>query len=95
VITPEHLGLGATNVPLHQSTRAGLRASTAERGAADTRAQGPGSGPADPDRAVVEEALTRAGGIVSKAAAELGVSRQALYRRMERAGVVLERRPKI
>jgi transcriptional regulator of acetoin/glycerol metabolism len=54
-----------------------------------------GSGPVDADRAVVEEALMKAGGIVSKAAAEMGVSRQALYRRMERAGVVLERRPKV
>ncbi|MBP1644207.1 MAG: hypothetical protein H6Q03_2876, partial [Acidobacteria bacterium] len=27
-------------------------------------------------------------------AAELGLSRQALYRRMERLGIVLERRPR-
>jgi len=32
---------------------------------------------------------------VSKAAAEMGLSRQALYRRMERVGIVLERRPKM
>jgi transcriptional regulator of acetoin/glycerol metabolism len=31
---------------------------------------------------------------VSRAAAELGLSRQALYRRMERLGIELERRPK-
>jgi transcriptional regulator of acetoin/glycerol metabolism len=31
---------------------------------------------------------------VSRAAQELGLSRQALYRRMERLGIVLERRPK-
>jgi transcriptional regulator of acetoin/glycerol metabolism len=42
-----------------------------------------------------EDALRKAGGVVSKAAAEMGVSRQALYRRMERAGIVLERRLKI
>ena len=36
-----------------------------------------------------------AGGVVSKAAAEMGLSRQALYRRMERLGIVLERRPKV
>jgi DNA-binding NtrC family response regulator len=38
--------------------------------------------------------LVESGGIVAKAAAMLGVSRQALYRRMDRLGVELERRPK-
>ena len=47
----------------------------------------------DPERAAIEEALLKAGGVVSRAAAEMGLSRQALYRRMERAGVALERRP--
>jgi DNA-binding NtrC family response regulator len=47
-----------------------------------------------PDRAAVEEALVRANGNVSKAATELGLSRQALYRRMDRLGIVLERRPR-
>ena len=46
------------------------------------------------ERAAIEDALIRAGGVVSKAAAEMGLSRQALYRRMERLGVVLERRPR-
>ncbi len=49
---------------------------------------------AQPDRARIEAALVRAGGVVSDVAAELGISRQALYRRMERLGIVLERRPK-
>ena len=53
-----------------------------------------GSEASDPDRAEVERALAEAGGVVSKAAAALGVSRQALYRRMERAGLELERRLK-
>lgn len=44
------------------------------------------------ERARVEDALSRAAGVVSKAAAELGLSRQALYRRMERLGLSLERR---
>jgi DNA-binding NtrC family response regulator len=44
------------------------------------------------ERAQIEEALTRAGGVVAKAAAELGLSRQALYRRMERLGLSMERR---
>ncbi|MCG5051831.1 MAG: sigma-54 dependent transcriptional regulator [Myxococcales bacterium] len=46
----------------------------------------------DRERAQVEDALTHAGGVVSRAAAELGLSRQALYRKMERLGVALERR---
>jgi DNA-binding NtrC family response regulator len=49
---------------------------------------------ADPDRGAIEDALIRAGGVVAKAAAEMGLSRQALYRRMERLGIVLERRPR-
>jgi len=46
------------------------------------------------ERAQIEQMLTEARGVVSKAAAQLGVSRQALYRRMERLGIELERRPK-
>jgi len=38
--------------------------------------------------------LSRAQGIVAHAASLLGISRQALYRRMDRLGVELERRPK-
>jgi len=40
-----------------------------------------------PDRASVVSALEKSGGIVARAAAELGLSRQALYRRMERLGL--------
>ncbi len=39
---------------------------------------------ADLDRDTIEASLSRAGGVVAHAAAELGLSRQALYRRMER-----------
>jgi DNA-binding NtrC family response regulator len=46
------------------------------------------------DRATIEQALTDAGGVVSKAAMDLGLSRQAFYRRMERAGIAPQRRPK-
>ncbi len=42
---------------------------------------------AEPDRDAIAAALARAGGVVSQAAAELGLSRQALYRRMERLGI--------
>ena len=44
------------------------------------------------ERGVVESALARASGVVSRAAAELGLSRQALYRRMDRLGIAIERR---
>jgi DNA-binding NtrC family response regulator len=96
-ITPEHLGLGAGNVPSRSTgPRPGASAVPSSAVAPVLAGPLPGSGSdPDPDRAVVEEALMKAGGVVSKAAAEMGVSRQALYRRMERAGVVLERRPKI
>ncbi len=46
------------------------------------------------ERTQVEQALAEAGGVVSRAAAQLGLSRQALYRRMERLGLSLERRLK-
>jgi len=41
----------------------------------------------EPDRAAIETALARAGGVVSQAAADLGLSRQALYRRLDRLGL--------
>src|SRR5690606_34897469 len=42
---------------------------------------------AEPDKAMIEAALQRARGVISQAAADLGLSRQALYRRMEKMGV--------
>jgi DNA-binding NtrC family response regulator len=39
------------------------------------------------DRQAIEEALARHAGVVAQAAADLGLSRQALYRRMERLGI--------
>jgi DNA-binding NtrC family response regulator len=41
----------------------------------------------EPDRDAIAQALTRAGGVVAQAASELGLSRQSLYRRMERLGI--------
>ena len=41
----------------------------------------------DPSREAVLAALAKAGGMVSRAAQTLGLSRQALYRRMERFGI--------
>ena len=43
--------------------------------------------PEDLDRETLESALREAGGVVSRAAQRLGLSRQALYRRMERIGL--------
>jgi DNA-binding NtrC family response regulator len=45
----------------------------------------------DSERAEIEKALREARGVVARAAAQLGMSRQALYRRMERVGIALER----
>jgi DNA-binding NtrC family response regulator len=45
---------------------------------------------AEPDREAIETALRNARGVISQAAAELGLSRQALYRRMEKAGLKAE-----
>jgi DNA-binding NtrC family response regulator len=42
---------------------------------------------AEPDRDAISLALQRANGVVAQAAADLGLSRQALYRRMERLGI--------
>jgi DNA-binding NtrC family response regulator len=39
------------------------------------------------DRASIEHALQRSGGVVAHAARDLGLSRQALYRRMEKLGI--------
>ena len=41
----------------------------------------------EPERGQIEAALQRAGGVIAQAAADLGMSRQALYRRMERHGL--------
>jgi DNA-binding NtrC family response regulator len=57
---------------------ASLNLPTAEPGTDDA---------AHPDRALVEQALERAHGVIAHAARELGLSRQALYRRMEKLGL--------
>lgn len=43
----------------------------------------------EPSRESVEAALARADGVVSRAAQALGLSRQALYRRIERYGLAV------
>ena len=41
----------------------------------------------EPDRTMIEDALERHHGVLAQAAAELGLSRQALYRRLDRLGI--------
>ena len=48
------------------------------------------SGAVDPDRQRIEAALASSHGIIAQAAAELGLSRQSLYRRMDRFGIPRE-----
>ena len=50
-------------------------------------AMAPGSGEPELDRPSIEQALARAQGVVAHAARDLGLSRQALYRRMEKLGL--------
>ncbi len=68
--------------------RAALLAPSAEISVVDLAL--PSAAPAqvdELDRPTVEAALNRAGGVIAQAAAELGLSRQALYRRMEKLGI--------
>ncbi len=53
------------------------------------------AGAPDPERLAIEQALLEHGGVVSKAALTLGLSRQALYRRMERLGLTIERKVRV
>lgn len=77
-IEPEDLGLdGPAPSPSSPDLRAALARNERDR---------------DLDAEELEEALARAKGVISRAAAELGLSRQALYRRMARAGISVERR---
>jgi DNA-binding NtrC family response regulator len=43
--------------------------------------------PRDPDRSEIETALARHQGVIAKAARDLGLTRQSLYRRMEKLGI--------
>jgi DNA-binding NtrC family response regulator len=89
VITAADLGLE----PGHGAQRSSSPPVTAEPLPQVARGESSSSDDAS-ERAQIERVLTDARGVVSKAAAQLGVSRQALYRRMERLGIELERRPK-
>jgi transcriptional regulator of acetoin/glycerol metabolism len=71
--------------------RAALLAAGDTISAADLALTSPSPAGADePDRDAIEAALRRAGGVVAQAAAELGLSRQALYRRMDKLSIPRE-----
>ena len=78
--------------------RACLLASSTRIGAGDLMLPGTGGGDSasgnweappgrEPDREEIEGALSRHEGVIAKAARELGLSRQSLYRRMEKLGI--------
>ena len=86
---------------MNRIQRATLIASGPTMSAADLALEGAASGPgvaereeSAGERGEIERLLLEAGGSVSRAAARLGMSRQALYRQMEKLGIVLERRPR-
>ena len=88
-IGPDDLGLpsGMSSSEQPRSTSAKATADRSEGGSSPVAV--PSS-----ERDALEEVLRAHGGSVSRAAEALGLSRQALYRRMERLGVSLERRPR-
>ncbi len=49
-----------------------------------------GAAQEEPDRGEIELALERAGGVIARAARDLGLSRQSLYRRMEKLGIAAD-----
>ncbi len=53
----------------------------------------PGEVGEDEERRRIEAAIVEAGGVLAQAARILGVSRQALYRRLDKLGISVERRP--
>ena len=63
------------------------RIEPADLGLAAARPPRPREAVEEPDRAAIEAALARSRGVISQAAAELGLSRQALYRRMDKLGI--------
>lgn len=69
--------------------RGALLAASSEIGEADLQLAPPAGarGAPEPDRENIEAALAASEGVVSRAAAELGLSRQALYRRMDKLGI--------
>ena len=63
------------------------RIEPADLGLAAARPPRPREAVEEPDRAAIEAALARSRGVISQAATDLGLSRQALYRRMDKLGI--------
>jgi DNA-binding NtrC family response regulator len=89
VVTAKDLGLGGL-----AASESAAPAGAEARGAGSTKASSSAAGATDPERIELERVLVESGGVVARAAAMLGISRQALYRRMDRVGIEIERRPK-
>ncbi len=87
-VTEKDLGLDTTSPEQRSSQSPGKNAPPSSEPTSS------GAGGTDPERLELERVLVESGGVVSTAAALLGISRQALYRRMDRLGIELERRPK-
>ena len=84
-VTPADLGLDdAAPDPAPESTPQ-PRAPAVARGASEE---------VEAERRQIIAAIEAHGGVIARAAAELGLSRQALYRRMDRLGISLERQLK-
>lgn len=66
---------------------AGAEIQPADLGLQKAVASGAEAGPVEPDKEAVQRALDNANGVIAIAARELGLSRQALYRRMEKFGL--------
>jgi len=73
---------------------AGETLTPADLGLAPDESSGSTSAEPEEERSLLQEALKRHEGSVSGAAEEMGLSRQAFYRKMERLGIVMERRPR-
>jgi DNA-binding NtrC family response regulator len=92
MITPHDLGL-VTTAPRARTTASTGTTTTTSAAASTAPVPAAPLTPEDAaERTAIQDALARAGGVVAKAACELGMSRQAFYRRMERLGITLERR---
>ncbi len=87
---PTSISAGAAFALAGLRRRAGRRRGGRCRAA---EAEAPLSAADRADRAELERRLLHAAGNVSRVAEDLGISRQALYRRMARLGIVIERRP--
>jgi DNA-binding NtrC family response regulator len=71
-------------------SRATLLAAGPELTAADLGLRAADATADEPDRRTIEDALARSNGVIAQVASELGLSRQALYRRMEKLGIPRE-----